>query len=189
MDRGGAPLVSSGSGAARQRLEEDCFLNQVSNCRSDSNSCSKVFPKISQSTSEWEEGDVSMEGRGGISSLTSASAAAGGQSSKRRRQQTGTKRKAIHSVVSSAQREGKKITVEQEQAGVPNPVAPLPAVSPVLAHFVLPEAADPVTSSNKSSLGSSSATSQGTISGPALEDSMYVSLFFHYECLSSLLTK
>ena len=116
-----------------------------------------------------------MEGRGGISTITSTSMSVGGQSSKRRRQQTGTKRKAIHSVVSSAQREGKKIALEEESSGVPNPIPPLPAVSPVLAHFVLPEAVDSVAStSNKSSLGSSTTTSQGTISGPVLEDSMYV---------------
>ena len=57
---------------------------------------------------------------------------------KRRRQISGTKRKAIQSVVSSAIRQGKKLAAAQVASGVPNPMAPLPAVSPALAHFVLP---------------------------------------------------
>jgi len=133
----------------------------------------KYFQKLAKARQNGEEGDVSMEGRGGISTLTSATAGGGGQSSKRRRQQTGSKRKAIHSVVTSAQREGKRIAAEQEKTGVPNPVPPLPAVSPVLANFVLPETTDPATNENKSSLASATTTSQGTVSGPALEDSIF----------------
>ena len=119
----------------------------------------KYFQKLAKARQNGEEGDVSMEGRGGISTLTSASIV-GCSSSKRRRQLTGTKRKAIHSVVSSAQREGKKQAVEQEQSGIPSLETPLPAVSPVLAHFVLPE----------TEAGAS--TTQDTISGSALEDSL-----------------
>ena len=129
----------------------------------------KYFQKLAKARQNGEEGEISMEGRGGISTITSTSLSVGGHGSKRRRQQTGTKRKAIHSVVSSAQREGKKMAMEQDPSGVSNPVPSLPSVSPVLAHFVLPETVESG-SSNKENL-SSRATST-TVSGPVLEDSM-----------------
>lgn len=140
----------------------------------------KYFQKLAKARQNGEEGEICMEGRGGLSTITSTSLSVGGHGSKRRRQQTGTKRKAIHSVVSSAQREGKRIALEQEAAGVPNPVPPLPAVSPLLAHFVLPEVSDPGTNTNnnKSSIGSFA-----TFSGPMLEDSMYVSNLFSFPLL------
>lgn len=132
----------------------------------------KYFQKLAKARQNGEEGEVAMEGRGGISTLSSTTST-GGQNTKRRRQQTGSKRKGIHSVVSSAQREGKRIASEQEKSGVPNPVAPLPAISPVLANFVLPEVFDQSSTVNRCSLASSTTTTQGTISGPALEDSIF----------------
>jgi SHAQKYF class myb-like DNA-binding protein len=118
----------------------------------------KYFQKLAKARQNGEEGDVTMEGRGGVASVTSITSEAAAHKNKRRRLATGTKRKAIHSVVVSAVREGKKHAAAQAAAGVPNPVPPLPAVAPVLAHFVLPQA--------------SNSTMQGAISGPALEDSL-----------------
>lgn len=127
----------------------------------------KYFQKLAKARQNGEEGDVTMEGRGGVSSVASVSTAVAAQSSKRRRQTTGTKRKVIQSVVASAQRQGKKQAVAQAAAGVPNPVPPLPAVAPTLAHFVLPSNGEA-----GANCISSIAMSQGNISGPALEDSM-----------------
>jgi SHAQKYF class myb-like DNA-binding protein len=121
----------------------------------------KYFQKLAKARQNGEEGEVIMEGRGGSESVTHVPAS---PTNKRRRQITGTKRKAIQSVVSSAQRQGKKMAVAQAAAGVPNPVAPLPAISPALAHFLLP--------SPKSGCTPSITTAQGNISGPALEDSL-----------------
>ena len=139
----------------------------------------KYFQKLAKARQNGEEGDVTMEGRGGVASVTSVSTAAAAQSSKRRRQVSGTKRKAIQSVVASAQRQGKKMAAASAAAGGPNPVAPLPAVNPTLAHFVLPNAGSAGqkdgTAPSKSSCVPSITTAQGTISGPALEDSLYVS--------------
>jgi SHAQKYF class myb-like DNA-binding protein len=135
----------------------------------------KYFQKLAKARQNGEEGDVQMEGRGGVSSVASVSTAVAAQTSKRRRQATGTKRKAIQSVVASAHRQGKKLATAQGAAGVPNPVAPLPAISQALAHFVLPNASS--SSANACNGPSTSCVpsismSQGTISGPALEDSM-----------------
>jgi SHAQKYF class myb-like DNA-binding protein len=129
----------------------------------------KYFQKLSKARQNGEEGDVIMEGRGGVASVTSVSSAAAAQSSKRRRLTTGTKRKAIHSVVVSAQRQGKRLAAAHDAAGVPDPVLPLPAVAPILAYFVLPHASDV---HDTSSGVPSSTTTQGTISGSALEDSL-----------------
>lgn len=126
----------------------------------------KYFQKLAKARQNGEEGDVTMEGRGGVSSVASVSTAVAAQASKRRRQTTGTKRKAIQSVVTSAVRQGKKIAATQAANGVPNPTPPLPAVAPTLAHFVLPNVTGDATKS--STIGAS----QGTASGPALEDSM-----------------
>jgi SHAQKYF class myb-like DNA-binding protein len=68
----------------------------------------KYFQKLAKARQNGEEGDVSMEGRVGVTSVT-AVAAAVAQKDKRRRQTTGTKRKAIQSVVGSVIRQGKKI--------------------------------------------------------------------------------
>lgn len=121
----------------------------------------KYFQKLAKARQNGEEGDVPMEGRGGATALPSVSTAAA-HSSKRRRQTSGRKRKAIQSVVSSAQRQGKKIAVGQAASGVPNPTASLPAVAPALAPYVAAQPSVP-----------SITTAQGTISGTALEDSLF----------------
>ena len=124
----------------------------------------KYFQKLAKARQNGEEGDVTMEGRGGLASVTTVSSVPT-NTNKRRRQMTGTKRKAIQSVVASAQRQGKKLA--EEQVGVPNPVVPLPAISPALAHFVLPNAP-----AAKSGCAPAAATTQGNISSAALEDSL-----------------
>lgn len=128
----------------------------------------KYFQKLAKARQNGEEGDISMEGRGGTAAVPSVTASAA-QSSKRRRQTSGTKRKAIQSVVSSAQRQGKKIATAQAASGVPNPTAPLPAVAPALSHYVLPHADAGSTKPCVPSI----TTAAGTISGPALEDSLF----------------
>lgn len=115
-----------------------------------------------------DEGEVIMEGRGGVSSVASVSPTAVAQTAKRRRPATGTKRKAIQSVVSSAIRQGKKMAAAQVAAGVKDPTPPLPSVAPILAHFIVPQAKD---ASAKAS-PNLQFEDQTTISGPALEDSM-----------------
>lgn len=140
----------------------------------------KYFQKLAKARQNGEEGEISMEGRGGPSSVTSGGIPGSGTpTGKRRRQTTGTKRKAITSVVVSATREGKKVAAAQSAAGVPCPVPPLPAVAPALAPFVVPPAAHPNTTVP------AAATSLGSmISGPALEDSLYVMTFviIAYRC-------
>jgi SHAQKYF class myb-like DNA-binding protein len=130
----------------------------------------KYFQKLAKARQNGEEGDISMEGRGGPSSVTSAGlVGAGTPNSKRRRQTTGTKRKAISSVVASATREGKKIQAAQIASGVPCPIPPLPAVAPALAPFIVPP---PHSTTNASNPTVPITTSHGSISGPALEDSL-----------------
>jgi SHAQKYF class myb-like DNA-binding protein len=135
----------------------------------------KYFQKLAKARQNGEEGEVAMEGRGGTATVPTVTSSAA-QPSKRRRQTSGTKRKAIQSVVSSAIREGKKIASAQAAAGVPNPTPPLPAVAPALAPYVHPPA--PLQPQHPTSMGTtvscvpSITTAQGTISGPALEDSL-----------------
>jgi SHAQKYF class myb-like DNA-binding protein len=133
----------------------------------------KYFQKLAKARQNGEEGDIAMEGRGGTATVPSVTASAA-QSSKRRRQTSGTKRKAIQSVVASAQRQGKKIATERAASGVPNPTAPLPAVAPALSHYVLPSQQPPhLDAGNTQPCVPSITTAQGTISGPALEDSLF----------------
>ena len=135
----------------------------------------KYFQKLAKARQNGEEGEISMEGRGGPTSVTSGGLPGiGFPSSKRRRQTTGTKRKAITSVVVSATREGQNMAAAQAAAGASCPVPPLPAVAPALAPFVVPH---PQPLSNVSNpAGPSIAASHGSISGTALEDSLYVSV-------------
>lgn len=133
----------------------------------------KYFQKLAKARQNGEEGEISMEGRGGTAAVPSVSTAAA-QSNKRRRQTSGTKRKAIQSVVSSAQRQGKKLAAAEASSGVPNPVAPLPSVAPALAPYVLPDTQPPHAEAIESQpCVPSISTSQGTITGPALEDSLF----------------
>jgi len=121
----------------------------------------KYFQKLAKARQNGEEGEISMEGRGGTTSVSTVTAS-GMHTSKRRRQTSGTKRKAISSVVASSQRQGKRMASAQAAAGVANPTPPLPAVALALAPFVPPTTIPSIT------------TAHGTISGPALEDSLYV---------------
>jgi SHAQKYF class myb-like DNA-binding protein len=135
----------------------------------------KYFQKLTKARQNGEEGDVAMEGRGGTATVPPVTTSAA-QTSKRRRQTSGTKRKAIQSVVSSAQRQGKKIAVAMANNGVQNPIPPLPAVAPALSHYILPPQPNSHTNTTTASQSCipSITTAQGTISGPALEDSLYV---------------
>ncbi|KAL3931343.1 MAG: hypothetical protein SGBAC_011350 [Bacillariaceae sp.] len=128
----------------------------------------KYFQKLAKARQNGEEGDVPMEGRGGAAALPSVPTSAG-HSSKRRRQTSGTKRKAIQSVVSSAQRQGKKIAAGRAAPGVPNPTASLPSVAPALAPYVVTQANTEMGTQPLPSI----TTAQGTISGHALEDSLF----------------
>ena len=130
----------------------------------------KYFQKLAKARQNGEEGDVAMEGRGGASTVPSVTTSAA-QSSKRRRQTSGTKRKAIQSVVASAQRQGKKIAASQASSGVPNPTN-LPTVAPALSHYVLPGQQPHQENGGAQPCVPSITTAQGTISGPALEDSL-----------------
>lgn len=135
----------------------------------------KYFQKLAKARQNGEEGDISMEGRGGTAAVPSVTASAA-QSNKRRRQTSGTKRKAIQSVVSSAQRQGKKIATTHSTSGVPNPTAPLPAVAPALSYYMLPSQQPHADAGSTQPCVPSITTAAGTISGPTLEDSLYVSL-------------
>lgn len=134
----------------------------------------KYFQKLTKARQNGEEGDVAMEGRGGTATVPPVTTSAA-QTNKRRRQTSGTKRKAIQSVVSSAHRQGKKIAVAMANNGVQNPIPPLPAVAPTLSHYILPP--QPNSHSNNATTSQSFipsiTTAQGTISGPALEDSLF----------------
>jgi SHAQKYF class myb-like DNA-binding protein len=131
----------------------------------------KYFQKLSKARQNGEEGEVCMEGRGGPTSVPSVTNSAA-QSSKRRRQTSGTKRKAIQSVVSSAQRQGKKMAAAQGASGTAKPIPPLPAVAPALRPYVLPTSQPPVPEASILPGNPSFSTAQGSIAGPALEDSL-----------------
>lgn len=124
----------------------------------------KYFQKLAKARQNGEEGDVAMEGRGGTAAVPSVTASAG-QSSKRRRPQSGTKRKAIQSVVSSAQRQGKKLLMMNAD-GTPS----LPAVSPALLPHILPPRPE---SGGTLPCVPAITTARGTISGNALEESLF----------------
>lgn len=129
----------------------------------------KYFQKLAKARQNGEEGDVTMEGRGDFAPVaTEPNSSTAHQVSKRRRQSIGKKRKAIHSVVVSAQRQGNKICKEE---GLSEP--PLPAIAPTLAHFLLPEP--------KRDNGGEPPL---PLSGPALEDSMYVTISNCLICFS-----
>lgn len=121
----------------------------------------KYFQKLAKARQNGEEGDVSMENRerASISPAT-----------KRRR--SGTKRKAIQSVVASAEREGKrrasaaKSKKNTEGKTAPPDIPFLPTVTPALSPFVYPQQS--ISGQNKGS----SFGPLGSISIPALEDSL-----------------
>lgn len=132
----------------------------------------KYFQKIAKARQNGEEGEVSMENRERV--VVS-------NSTKRRR--SGTKRKAIASVVASAAREGKKQATEKLKSGSRNEnYVTLPNVAPALAPYVYPmdiphtapQADGHVTPTESvySAAVPSITTAHGTISGAALEDSL-----------------
>lgn len=124
----------------------------------------KYFQKLAKARQNGEEGDITMEGRGGTASVTSNTTATAAQTNKRRRQITGTKRKAIQSIVASAQRQAKKNHYTNPNLGDMNKGLVVPGIAPALAHFVM---------SNQSSENAvSDSLAQEHISGPALEDSL-----------------
>jgi len=128
----------------------------------------KYFQKLAKAKQNGEEGEILMEGRGGTASVPSVSTSAA-QTNKRRKQTSGTKRKAIQSVVSSAQREAKKHATGSEELG-----AGVSSVAPALAPYVMPPVVNPMESSgNTQTSVPSITTAHGTISGTALEDSLF----------------
>lgn len=121
----------------------------------------KYFQKLAKARQNGEdEGAVTfMEGRGGAASTTSASTVV----PRRRRQVTGTKRKAIQSVVASAQRQAKKATTDTDtNAPIPDAIS----IAPALKYFVLP-------SSTTSTDTADNISDLGNVSGPALEDALF----------------
>lgn len=121
----------------------------------------KYFQKLAKARQNGEEGEVTMEGRGGLSttggnSITGVVGGAPPPTKRRRPPLAGTKRKAISSVVHSAQKQGKKMAIE----GKP---PPLPAVAPALANFVVPL---------REPKSGGAFAGQGSMPATALEDSM-----------------
>lgn len=106
----------------------------------------KYFQKLAKARHNGEEGDVSMEGRGVNVNIPAAPPVLANptQVVKRRRQVSGTKRKSLADVVSSAQKDARK---ENR----------LPVVSPVLAPYI----------------GSVEDEQLADVSPSALEDSLY----------------
>jgi len=125
----------------------------------------KYFQKLAKARQNGEEGDVSMDARGGTASVALGLPVSTSASGKRRRQTTGTKRKAISSVVASVTREAKRQA--QQPAGSILPPQQLPAVAPALAPFLMPQ---PSGTTTPTTLPSSA---HSAITGPALEDSLF----------------
>jgi SHAQKYF class myb-like DNA-binding protein len=133
----------------------------------------KYFQKLSKAKQNGDEGEIMMEGRGGTASVPSVTTSAA-QNNKRRKQTSGTKRKAIQSVVASSQREAKKLATED------GAFAGITSVAPALSPYVLPPVANPMdpSSSGQESNIPSVTTANGTISCSALEESLYVELSY-----------
>ncbi|KAL3906111.1 MAG: hypothetical protein SGILL_009405 [Bacillariaceae sp.] len=121
----------------------------------------KYFQKLAKAKQNGEEGEILMDARGGAASVPSVTTTVA-QTNKRRKQTSGTKRKAIQSVVASAQREAKRVATGSDVAGITS-------VAPALAPYVMP-VANPM--ENDISIPSVT-THHGTISGAALEDSLF----------------
>jgi SHAQKYF class myb-like DNA-binding protein len=136
-------------------------------------------------------GSTMMMGDGGRSSLnggvvpnaagsalsTSSAAGAGHVSlhtNKRRKQTSGTKRKAIQSVVASARRQGKKKVAASSTRNGTAPVRTLnpiiDSVAPALAPYVLPT---PLSSMRGQQTAMPNTTGQGATGGTILEDSLF----------------
>lgn len=142
----------------------------------------KYFQKLAKARHNGEEGDVSMEGRGGVGIHCGGASGPGtglaggmsipslsGDQLKRRRNNVnsvgGTKRKSIETVVTSAHREGKRLKE------VNDPLV-MPSISPCLAPFVMHS------NNNVNGAGGQQMQNNGTTemvppSGPSLEESLY----------------
>ena len=120
----------------------------------------KYFQKLAKAKQNGEEGEILMDARGGAASVPSVTTTVA-QTNKRRKQTSGTKRKAIQSVVASAQREAKRMATDTAAYGITS-------VAPALAPYVMP-VANPM---ENSQAVPSITTQHGTISGSALEDSL-----------------
>lgn len=146
----------------------------------------KYFQKLAKARQNGED-EIPIDGRGGANGNGVGMGLMSGMNfghingSKRRRPSTGTKRKAISCVVASAQREGKRLAATQPGVG-PMSTMTLPSVAPVLQPFILQvpvksPSSDIQTASQAPSASTSVpsiTTAHGTISGAALEDSLYV---------------
>jgi SHAQKYF class myb-like DNA-binding protein len=131
----------------------------------------KYFQKIAKARQNGEEGEVSMENRERV--IVS-------NNSKRKR--GGNKRKAISSVVASAAKEGKKQCTDKSKNMVSTAETgvPLPMVAPSLTPYVYSYGApsdqgvegDGIVTPTESTVPSIT-TAHGTISGAALEDSLF----------------
>jgi len=159
----------------------------------------KYFQKLAKARQNGEEGEVSMDGRGpgGPHGLGGhghgVGAGAPSSGSKRRRASSGTKRRSISGVVSSAQREAKRRQQQQQQQQVaaapsasssvaatprstPPPQAHVP-VAPALAPYMsqpLPAPGHlPSQQTHLPGQVPSITTAHGTISGAALEETLF----------------
>jgi SHAQKYF class myb-like DNA-binding protein len=128
----------------------------------------KYFQKMAKAKQNGEEGEIVMDARGGSAIVPSVTTTVA-QSNKRRKQTSGTKRKAIESVVASAQFEAKKMLIGSGDGQVG-----ITSVAPALIPYVLPVVHPMEDESHGTGSIPSITTAHGTISGPALEDSLYV---------------
>ena len=163
----------------------------------------KYFQKLAKARQNGEEGEIIMDGRGpggihGGGLGHHGMGGPGGAGSKRRRQSSGTKRRAISSVVASAQREAKKRQKREPVASAapstaptsastspssspPPPHVPLaPALGPFVANPLpapgtLPTASAAAAAAGAFNIpsGGSITTPHGTISTSALEETLF----------------
>lgn len=120
----------------------------------------KYFQKLAKARQNGEDGEVTMEGRGGLDTVASTSSASVATTIRRQRQIAGTKRRVIQSVVASALRQKKRLATAN--------VAPktFNTISPILVDFMLPEYVV------NSSLESPLSPTVCTFSSSVLEDSL-----------------
>lgn len=137
----------------------------------------KYFQKLSKARQNGEEGDVSVENHRGEKYVVS-----GNSSGNAKRRKSGTKRKAITSVVASAERESKRLAMSDKKVtGKQSSTLHLPVISPVLMPYLFSSDQekntdrlhDIVDEDQVTSALPSITTSHGTISGSALEDSLF----------------
>lgn len=136
----------------------------------------KYFQKLSKARQNGDDGDVSMENHRGDRFVVS-----GNGSSGVKKRKSGTKRKAISSVVASVERESKRAMSDKKTTARHSAALRLPVISPVLAPYVFSvdqgNDSDGLHDTDDMEQGISAfpsiTTSNGTISGSALEDSLF----------------